>query len=376
MEFGAGAIERLPDVLGSIGARLVVLLTDPGLRSLGLLDRVLDLLAARALSTEVFDAVRANPSTEDLDVAAGRVREFAAATSRPGDAEGHHAVVVALGGGSVLDVAKGVALLATNPGRAVDYDYRRDPARPGLPVVAVPTTAGTGAETNGFGVVEDPVACCKIYVGHDSVRPRAAILDPELTLGLPPAATAATGVDALVHGIESLASRGSTAVSAGFARHAVALASRWLPVAVAHGEDIEARSQMLRAAHLAGCALTLSGLGLVHGIGHSLTNRFGTVHGVALAAVLPEVMTFCAHGSERARQAYAVAAQAMGAHDAISAAAELSAAVGTRRPLPELGLTASTMADVARGAVEDVVSHNSPRGASQADIEVLLRAAM
>jgi alcohol dehydrogenase class IV len=293
-------------------------------------------------------------------------------------------VVVALGGGSVLDAAKVTALLATNPGRAADYDYRREPLRAGLPVLAVPTTAGTGAETNGFGVVEVVIdgvveggaARRKIYLGHDSVRPRVAVLDPELTLALPSAATAATGMDALVHGIESLASRGATPVSTGYARRAVALAGRWLPEAVAHGESLEARSQMLLAAHLAGRALTLSGLGLVHGLGHTLTTLLGTVHGVALAAVLPEVMDFCADGSRHARLAYSVAARALGSDDAITTVADLATGVGVRSSLSRLGLTGEAVAQVARAAVEDVVSANSPRPASQADVEDLLRAAM
>ncbi len=350
----------------SLGRSRVFVVTDPGLRSAGVLGRVLGALAASGIEHAVFEGIRPNPSTTDLDAAGEQVRAFCAA-------DGEGVAVLAVGGGSALDSAKGIALLATNPGVAADFDYRREPPGAGLPVIAVPTTAGTGAETNGFGVIEDAAARCKIYVGHSSVRPRAAVLDPELTLGLPRAATAATGFDALVHGIESLASRGATPLSAAYATQAVAMVSRWLPVAVRDGTDVEARAQLLLGAHLAGRALTLSGLGLVHGIAHALTNHFHTVHGVALAAVMPEVMAYCA---QDAGPAYAAAAVAMGCGDPIEAVTDLAASIGVRRPLRELGLTVETVPSVARDAVQDAVSLNSPRTPTPPDVEHLLRAAL
>jgi alcohol dehydrogenase class IV len=367
LEFGVGALATLPAALDRVGRDRAFVVTDPGVRAAGLLDRVLAVLDAVQVEHAVFDAIRPNPTTQDLDAAGAQVRAF----TRSADA-----AVLAVGGGSALDSAKGIALLGCNPGSSADYDYRREPAGPGLPVIAIPTTAGTGAETNGFGVIEDAAAQCKIYVGHTSVRPKVCILDPELTVGLPRSATAATGIDALVHGIESLASRGSTALSAAYATQAVAMVSQWLPVAVEDGSDLEARAQLLLGAHLAGQALTLSGLGLVHGIGHSLTNHFHTVHGVALAAVLPEVLEFSA---DAARAPYRAAARAMGLSDEaglVDAVRDLAVAVGVRRPLTELGLVADLVPSVAQGAVDDVVTANSPRMPTRADVEQLLHAAL
>lgn len=361
--FGAGTLATLPDAVASVGRTRAFVVTDPGVRAAGVLDRVVAVLAAAGVEHAVFDGVRANPTTDNLDVAGRQARAFAGAA------------VVAVGGGSALDAAKGIALLATNPGSAAGFDACREPLRDGLPLVAVPTTAGTGAETNGFGVIEDPVARRKVYLGHSSVRPRVCILDPELTVGLPRAVTAATGIDALVHGIESLASRGASPLSVAYATQAVAMVSRWLPVAVEDGADLEARAQLLLGAHLAGRALTLSGLGLVHGIGHSLTNHFHTPHGVALAAVLPEVMTWCAQESASAQAAYATAALAMGVPDAVDAAHALVDEIGVRRPLRELGLTPEAVGHVAQGAVDDVVTVNSPRPPTRDDVEVLLRSA-
>ncbi|MBA2639947.1 MAG: iron-containing alcohol dehydrogenase, partial [Nocardioidaceae bacterium] len=283
IEFGVGAIARLPECLDELGADRVFLVTDVGLRAAGVVDRVVGLLESSGRAVTVHDAITPNPGTATLDAATAAVRSACSAGTAAGCA------VVALGGGSVLDAAKGIALLGTNSATARDL-AAGTAMRPGLLVVAVPTTAGTGAETNGFGVIEDERAHRKLYVGDASVRPRVCVLDPELTVGLPRAATAATGIDALVHGIESLASRGANPVSVAYAAEAVRLVSGSLAAAVADGADLEARAQLLLGSHLAGRALSISGLGLVHGIAHATTSHTGAVHGVALAAVLTEVM--------------------------------------------------------------------------------------
>ena len=295
--------------------------------------------------------------------------------------------MVALGGGSSLDAAKVIALLGTNPGRAGDLVDTGAP-RDGLPVVAVPTTAGTGAETNGFGVIDDPTARRKVYLGHPSVRPRVCVLDPELTVGLPPGPTAATGMDALVHGIESLSSRGSSPISAAYATEAVRLVSGSLAAAVADGADLDARARLLLGSHLAGLALSMSGLGLVHGIAHAVTAHTGAVHGLALTAVLDEVMT---RSLEVSVPAYARTAEAMGvpaaageasrtgsapgtARAAVAAVRDLADVVGARVPLRDLGVEEAMVPSVAAGALDDPVSANHPRDFSPDEVaDVLAR---
>lgn len=243
----------------------------------------------------------------------------------------------------MLDAAKGIALLAGNPGATAADAGSLWSGADGRLVVAVPTTSGTGAETNGFGVVEDTCAHRKVYLGHRSVTPRVALLDPELTLGLPAPLTAATGIDALVHGIESLASRDANPISVAYATQAITMVSQWLVPAYRDGADLEARAQLMLGAHLAGQALTISGLGLVHGIGHSLTAHTGTPHGVALAAALEEVMAFSAPA---AQQPFEQAARAMRvqpprhatgsdgdwAGAAIGAVREISGAIDVKAP--------------------------------------------
>ena len=218
---------------------------------------------------------------------------------------------MAVGGGSPIDAAKGIALAAVNPQRGRELDYRSDFAAPALPLIAVPTTAGTGAETNAFGVVTDEAARRKFYVGHASTMPAAAILDPDLTIGLPPGATAATGMDALTHAVESYLSVRANPWSAGLALQVIGMVGEFLPRAVADGSDREARGQMLLAAHMAGVAMASTGLGACHAIGHALGGRFDVPHGVALTMVLPQVLSFSLPavpaGSRRSRLRSALA---------------------------------------------------------------------
>ncbi|GHJ37127.1 iron-containing alcohol dehydrogenase family protein [Streptomyces sp. TS71-3] len=374
--YGPGCLARLPELVAATGRQRAFVITDPGLRAAGVADRVLKVLDRAGIEYGVFEGVAANPSTANVDEGAAVARAFG------------EAAVVALGGGSSLDAAKGISLLAGNPAaRAADADALWD-AADGMPLIAIPTTSGTGAETNGFGVIEDTVARRKVYLGHPSVRPRAALLDPELTLGLPPGATASTGIDALVHGVESLASRGANAVSVAFATQAVSLVGRWLPVAYRDGADLQARSHLMLGAHLAGQALTISGLGLVHGIGHALTAHTGTPHGIALAAVFEEVMAFSA---VEAHAAYEQAARALhvepaattagsGPRDwataAIGAVREVSGAVEVKRPLTALGVTREMIPAIAAGALADAVTGNAPRQPSAADVADILESVL
>ncbi|HET6499856.1 MAG TPA: iron-containing alcohol dehydrogenase [Amycolatopsis sp.] len=364
--FGPGVVAELPECVARLGYTRAFVVTDRGLRRTGIVERVAKILAGAGMEHAVHDDLGPNPAMAELDRGALALTGFGPA------------VVVAVGGGSALDAAKGISLLAGNPGAgAADADTLWE-ARDGMPLIAVPTTAGTGAETNGFGVVEDPRTRKKVYIGHSSVRPRTALLDPELTLGLPGPITASTGMDALVHGIESLASRGANPFSAAYATHAVTVVGRWLPVAFRDGADLDARSQLMWGAHLAGHALTLSGLGLVHGIGHAVTAHTGTPHGVALAAVLAEVMAFSAPA---AGPAYETVARALGVTAvpddpttaAIRAVAEIRDAIAIKRPLRELGVTRDLLPVIAADAVADAVTKNSPRLPDRSEVLDLLR---
>lgn len=370
--FGAGAVERVGEAVADLGVRRVFVVTDPGVAASGVLDPVRGSLEAARLTVAEYTAVTPNPTTRDIEAGSAALADFGTEC----------AAVVAVGGGSSMDAAKGISLHAANPGNVLDLDYRNTGTRPGPPVVAVPTTSGTGSETNGFGVILDPASARKFYLGHASAQPKAAVLDPLLTLGLPPAPTAATGIDAFTHALESLMSRNSNAYADGLALQVVRMVAGWLPAAVNDGGNVEARSQMLLAAHLAGLAFsTGTGLGLAHALAHSISARLDVAHGVALATVLPQVMAFNLPTSARE---LALAALSLGVSDldagdetnanaAIAATETLVTALMGRRTLAGFGVTEDLIPTLVRDTVEDGVIANAPRMPSPEEVEDLLR---
>jgi alcohol dehydrogenase len=371
-QFGCGAIDRLPSALQSLGHNRALLVTDAGVAAAGIGERIERLLREAGVVTRVFDGVNPNPSTDNLDAGARAAREFAPT------------VVVACGGGSVLDTAKGIALMANNDGPARDFDYRNEPACPGLPIVAIPTTAGTGAETNGFGVIDNHDTGRKYYVGHESVIPRAVILDPELTRGLPARQTAATGMDVLTHALESLSSVRSNPYADGINLQVVRMVFHHLPRATADGEDLEARSQLLLSAHIAGLAFATTGLGVAHGLAHALSARIGAPHGVALAVLLDRVLSF---NLPVRSEVYARVALSLGvghseqdertnATALVAAVRDLAHEVGMPGSLRELGLEEGLLSQIVQDALEDEVMANTPRTPTEVEIRQLLESAL
>jgi alcohol dehydrogenase len=383
--FGAGVVRRLPEAVAGTGAPLAVVVTDAGLAAAGLPDRISGLLSAAGLPVTVFGEVCANPTTGDLAAGADAVRAAAgldgSGGAEPfGPPERPVACLVAVGGGSPIDAAKGIAVAAVNPQRGRELDYRNEFAAAPLPIVAVPTTAGTGAETNAFGVVTDPEAGRKFYVGSAATRPAVALLDPELTTGLPPRPTAATGLDALTHAVESYLSIRPNPVSDGLALQVAAMIGSYLPRAVADGADREARAQLLLAAHLAGTGMARTGLGLAHAIGHAIGGRFNVPHGEALSLVLPGVLRFntAVRKDRIADLAFPLGAGRTGrsaawnAAAAIEAVAALIAALGLGVLPAGTALTAADFPQLAADALDDEVLANTPRRPSAADITSLL----
>src|SRR5215471_8717895 len=375
VHFGAGTIGALPGIVRGTGGQAAAVVTDAALAGTPIVAAAMAALAAGGLDAPVFTGVHPDPTTEDI--AAGAEVVAALAT------DGIPMAVVAVGGGSVIDAAKGIALAAVNPERGRALDYRGTFAHTALPLIAVPTTAGTGAETNAFGVVTDVQAGRKFYVGHASTLPAAAILDPDLTLGLPPAGTAATGMDALTHALESYLSRRANPWAGGIALQVMRMVSAYLPRAVADGADREARAQMLLAAHLAGAAMASTGLGICHAIGHSLGSRFGIPHGAALSVVLPQVLGFnlAACQDRLADVAFALGAedtgagQARNAEAAIDAVAALRDRVSMTGALAAFGIGPADYAQISADALDDEVLDNTPRMPGAADIAAILTAA-
>ncbi len=372
--FGLGAAERVGELARGFSVRGAFLVTGLGVLASGAVEIVRASLEEAGLAVSVFASVMPNPATSDVESGSASLLDFGK----------EDVAVVAVGGGSSMDAAKGISLHAVNGGSVLDLDYRKTPDQSGLPVLAVPTTSGTGSETNGFGVIMDHGSGRKFYVGHTSAQPKTAVLDPLLTLGLPPGSTAATGIDALTHALESLMSRNSNPYAEGLALQVIQMVSKWLPAAVHDGGSVEARSQMLLAAHLAGLAFSSgTGLGLCHAVAHSLSARLDVAHGVALAAVLPAVMTFNLPSSTRE---LALTASSMGVYDsgtsedenARSAVAATEALVWDlmgRRTLASLGVDEGLLPTLVQDTIEDGVLLNTPRMPTPEEVENLLVAA-
>jgi alcohol dehydrogenase len=410
VHFGVGAIDQLPAVVRATGADQVVVVTEDALAPTPVIATVRAMLADAGIPARMFSGVHPNPTADDLAAGAAEVTAAAAdaaasasaaavtaavtatlKASAPTTPAAPHArsapsapriALVAVGGGSPIDAAKGIAIAAVNPQRGRDLDYRGDFAVPALPIVAVPTTAGTGAETNAFGMVTDPVAHRNFYVGHASSMPAAAILDPALTVGLPPAVTAAAGLDALTHALESYLSLRPNPWSDGIALQAIRLIAASLPRACADGTDLAARSQMLLAAHMAGVAVANTGLGLVHAIGYSLGGRWNIAHGVALAMLLPDVLRFNlpVRTGRMADVAFALgvgdthADAGRNAAAAIDAVAALREQAGLTRLVTDFGITEADFAQIAADALDDEVLANAPRQPTGDDIGAILLA--
>jgi alcohol dehydrogenase len=374
--FGVGSIGHLPSAVREAGASSAFVVTDGGVVRSGVAGRVVGLLRSTGLRIEVFDEVEPNPGTASIERGSYALR--AAFGARPPST-----AVVAIGGGSAMDSAKVIALHTVNQRAVMSLGYHDETVEPGLPVIAVPTTAGTGAETNTYGVITDESVGRKGYVGHESVLPKLAILDPELTLGLAAEPTAATGVDALTHSLESLLSARPNPLAEAIALGTIRTVGAWLPRAVDDGMDLEARSRMLLAAHYAGVGQqTGTGVGAVHAIGHAIGTRGRLAHGTALATVMPEVFETYLGVRDRELALVAVAldvADPRDPHDeaaraGIDAIRRLLERVGQRRTLTAQGLGQETHDTIAQDAVDDAAINNSPRLPSRDEVLGILAA--
>lgn len=279
---GPGASARLGQAVADFGHRQVLLVTDPVVTKLGLLTPLTDALTARGTAFVVFDDISPDAPLPQIE------RGIACFKQAGCDA------VVALGGGSVIDAAKAIALSAANgkhPRALVGYFKGLHGP---VPIYAVPTTAGTGSEVTVAAVISDPEHDSKLVIADTRIVPSIAALDPNLMTGLPPATTAATGMDALTHAIEAYIGQWGTAYTDRMALAAVGMIYRQLPLAWRDGADLQAREQMALAATYAGLAFTRANVGNVHAIAHQLGGKYHTPHGLANAILLPRVLRFCA----------------------------------------------------------------------------------
>jgi alcohol dehydrogenase class IV len=362
VRFGVGRIRELPAVCGELGMQRPLLVTDPGLRALPMIESALGTLRAAGLGDAVFSDLRPNP--------VGRNVDDGVACFKANRCDG----VIAFGGGSALDVGKTIALMAGQTRPVWDFEDREDwHTRVNLAgmaqTVAVPTTAGTGSEVGRASVILDETTHVKKIIFHPRMLPAVVISDPELTVGLPPRITAATGMDALAHSLEAYCAPGFHPLADGIAVEAMRLVKEWLPVAVKDGRNLVARAHMLAAASMGATAFQ-KGLGAIHSLSHPVGALYNAHHGETNGVVMPYVLRFnrLAVEDRLTRLASYLGLPDPGFEAVFEWVLALRQDIGIPHTLAELGVKESDLDTLAPMAVEDPSTGGNPRPAGLAEM--------
>jgi alcohol dehydrogenase len=357
--FGSGVSARAGELAKSVGGRHALLVTDAGILHAGHAARMEHALRAAGLEVTVFSGVRENPTTGDVDACLAVAREAGIDC------------LVGLGGGSSLDTAKGTNFVLTNGGSMQDYWGVGRAAKPMLPLLAIPTTAGTGSEMQCAALIADEHTHQKMACLDPKALPRVALLDPQLTLSQPPRVAACTGLDALAHALETAVTTKRTPESAAFSHEAFHLCSVALPLVLTAPDDLPARARMQLGAAFGGAAIERSMLGAAHAAANPLTAHFGAVHGAAVGLMLPPVIRFNAVDSA-ARAAY----EALGLPPAELARLieSLLALARLPRSLAELGIARQDIPRLADEAAKQWTAGFNPRSVAMAEFVGLYEA--
>jgi alcohol dehydrogenase len=367
--FGPGTIQQLGALAVECGGRNVLLVTDKGLRAVGHIDLALQILTDAKLNVTVFEDVHVNPSTHDVE------RGLAIASQNQID------LLIGLGGGSSMDCAKGINFLLTNGGKMEDYWGTGKAKLPMLPMIAVPTTSGTGSEAQSYALIAHPETHMKMACGDKKAACKVAILDPLLTVSMPPTVTAVTGIDALSHALESCVTTRRNPISLLFSHQAWGLLSRAFPIVMRDPQNTAARGAMLLGAHLAGAAIENSMLGATHACANPLSAHFEMVHGIAIGVMLPHVIRYNA-GS--VGTAYGKLAEATGLCEATDPKAaekladyvtQLVELAGQPTRLRDCGVTQDSIPVMSVEASKQWTGTFNPRPVSVPEFEELYRCA-
>lgn len=371
--YGAGSRSVLADEIKKRGFKKVFVVTDKDLLKFGVVEKVTSVLDAAKIEYTIFSNVKQNPTVAQVKEG---VLEFSTSGA---DA------IVAIGGGSPIDTAKGIGIISNNPEFAdvVSLEGVADTKNKSIPIIALPTTAGTAAEVTINYVITDEENVKKMVCVDPNVIPVLSIVDAELMLSLPPSLTAATGMDALTHAIEGYITKGAWEMSDMFELKAIEMIAKHLPVVVKNPSDIVARDGMAVAQYIAGMGFSNVGLGLVHGMAHPLGAYYDIPHGVANALLLPIVMEY---NTESSIAKYVDIARAMGikvdhlsledaAQAAVDAVKNLAIEVGIPEKLQLLNVKEEDLERLSQSAFEDVCTPGNPREVQLSDILELYKKA-
>jgi len=350
MFFGTGAVERVGRLARELGGQRVLLVSDPGVVQTGHTATVQRLLAEAGLETFTFDQFGANPDSADAE----RGRGFAQSLNID--------LIVAVGGGSSLDCAKAINFLLTNGGVMSDYRGYGKVKTPLLPMIGIPTTAGTGSEAQSYAVIADAGTHMKMACGDPSAAFKVALLDPSLTLSAPRGVTATAGYDAIAHAVETAVTTRRTPLSEAYSQQAWRMLSGAFERALTDPNDFEARSTMQVGAFLAGLAIEHSMLGAAHACANPLTARYEITHGAALAILLPHVVRWNADGCAEHYARLVPAADAGAPGEALVARLQQFAKLGgLPATLTEAGITANALTPLASLAAQQWTGGFNPR---------------
>jgi alcohol dehydrogenase len=368
--FGPGTLARLGEVARELGGTRVLLVTDPGLEAAGHPQKALASLEGAGLSVCLFDGVEENPTT--LHVQAGLDA-----------ARAHHTdLLVAVGGGSSMDCAKGINFLLTNGGQMIDYKGFGKAGKAMLPSIAVPTTAGTGSEAQSYALIADEKTHLKMACGDRKVAFRVAVLDPEVTVSQPAHVTAVTGIDALSHAVESYVCSRRNPLSQSFAREAWRMLESSFETVLRQPSNLEGRGSMQVGAHLAGLAIENSMLGAAHACANPLTAHYGITHGVAVGILLPHVIRFNASAvgalyGDLARNVGLINGDASAASEVLARRiTELLRAANLPTTLSECGVTAGILDVLGEEASQQWTGRFNPRPVTEVELRQLYEVAL
>lgn len=367
IRFGAGRINELPDACAAAGMKKPLLVTDKGLAPLPITAQALDIMEAAGLGRGIFSEVDPNPTEVNLDAGLEVYRA------------GGHDGVIAFGGGSGLDLGKMVAFMAGQTRPVWDFEdvgdwWTRADSDAIAPIIAVPTTAGTGSEVGRASVLTNSETHEKKIIFHPKVLPTVVIADPELTVGMPPMITAGTGMDAFAHCLEAFCSPHFHPMSQGIALEGLRLVKEYLPRAYKDGTDIEARGQMMAAAAMGATAFQ-KGLGAIHALSHPIGAMYNTHHGTTNAVVMQPVLQYNREAIEERIERAAAYLGIEGGFDGFYAfVGELNAALGIPANLTELGVTDPDKEAIIKGALGDPSTGGNPVKMTEDNTRALLDA--
>jgi alcohol dehydrogenase len=369
--FGVGSLSRLPEFLEKNKSDNVLLVSDRGLEALGTVAKVSDIMTAGGIKVTTFLDVEPNPSVETVN-AATDIYKSSGATS-----------VLALGGGSPMDVAKAVGILATFGGNIVEYEGAHTVPGKIVPIIAIPTTAGTGSETTPFVVITDRSRNYKLTVFSYNVIPSYALLDPELITGMPPFVAASTGIDALIHSLEAYLSKGASPFSDAMGQKGMQLIGKNIRAFVSDRTNMDAASAMLSASMFGGIAFGWARLGNVHAMAHPLGGFFNVPHGVANAILLPTILEYNALADNgRYEEIYnyikrpGKKIKGFTPDVLIDEVRELLADLSIPKTLSDVGVTADKIPEMSADAMKSGNILANPRQSTQKDIEALYAKAL